>query len=328
MDTISITFPEVKVNLPINEITFDTIEQMVFDITQEIGRKTIEKALGDTDDLLRISRPEGALENTGKREKYFLTRLGDICYERTRYIDKATGKSRYLLEEKLKIAKNQRISLLRARVEILIASLTTYRATEKDVELLTGYRRSHESIRQSVIKEAERIIAYQDAAIEKTRRLEDKVDDTITPAPIAYMETDSVFIRRQASRKRSGRSRGIITESRRRRKRSIEVKLAIGYTDKVKRYESGHGKSLRLKDKFTYAGIENGRTFMEKLSIIAEKRLSLSRVKAVIFGGDGGAYISAGIRDYFINAVYLLSRFHIKRNVKRALPAKPKTRVC
>ncbi len=297
---------------------------MVFDITQEIGRKTIEKALGDTDDLLRISRPEGALENTGKREKYFLTRLGDICYERTRYIDKATGKSRYLLEEKLKIAKNQRISLLRARVEILIASLTTYRATEKDVELLTGYRRSHESIRQSVIKEAERIIAYQDAAIEKTRRLEDKVDDTITPAPIAYMETDSVFIRRQASRKRSGRSRGIITESRRRRKRSIEVKLAIGYTDKVKRYESGHGKSLRLKDKFTYAGIENGRTFMEKLSIIAEKRLSLSRVKAVIFGGDGGAYISAGIRDYFINAVYILSKFHIKRNIKRALPAKPK----
>jgi len=324
MDTISIIFPQVKINVKLDDITFDTLEQMVFDITQRIGRKALEKTLGDIDDTLRVNRPEGSLENTGKRVKHFLTRLGDIRYEHTRYINKITGKSRYLLEEKLKIAKNQRISLLRAKIEMLIASLTTYRATEKDVELLTGYKRSHESIRQSVIKESERIIAHQEDSIEKIRRLEDKEDDAISPAPIAYMETDSVFIRRQRSRKRSKRHRGIRTEFRRRKRRSIEVKLAIGYTDKVKRYESGHGKSLRLKDKFTYTGIESGSLFMEKLSLIAEKKLSLSRVKALIFGGDGGAYISNGIRDYFVNAVYILSKFHIKRNVKRALPAKPK----
>ncbi len=66
---------------------------------------------------------------------------------------------------------------------------------------------------------------------------------------------------------------------------------------------------------------------MEKLSIVAEKRLSLSNVKALIFGGDGGAYISSGIKDYFVNAVYVLSKFHIKRNIKRAFPAKPKAQV-
>jgi hypothetical protein len=325
MDTISITFPAVKVNLPLDEVTFDTLEQMVFDITRQIGRKTIENALGDIDSVLRDTRPKGVLENAGKREKHFLTRLGDIRYERTRYIDRATCKSRYLLEEKLKVVVNQRISLARAKIETLIASLTTYRGTEKDVELLTGYRRSHESIRQSVIKEADRIIAHQDASIEKTRRLEDKVDNTAMPSPIAYMEADSVFIRRQRSRKRLRRSRKIITKHRRRKRRSIEVKLTIGYTDKVKRYESGRGESLKLKNKFTYAGIENGKIFMEKLSLVAEKRLSLSKVKALIFGGDGGSYISAGIKDCFVNAVYILSRFHIKRNIKRALPAKPKT---
>lgn len=328
MNTISIEFPAVKINLEIEGLKFSTLEQAVFDITQVLGRKALENTLLDIDKRLQDTRPKGSLINTGKRVKYFLTRLGDIRYKRTRYIDKTTGKSRYLLEEHLGLEKNQRISLIRAKIEMFMASITTYRGTEKDVELLTGYRRSHESIRQSVIREAERIVAYEDASIEKTRRLEDKDDNSVSPSPIAYMETDSVFIRRQRSCKRSkSRHRRVTTKSRRRKRRSIEVKLAIGYTDKVRRYGSGRGKSLRLKNKFTYTSIENGRTFMEKLSIVAEKRLSLSNVKALIFGGDGGAYISSGIKDYFVNAVYVLSKFHIKRNIKRALPAKPKAQV-
>jgi len=322
MDTITITFPPVKINVPVEGLTFSALEQSVFDITQTLGRKVLEKALFDIDEHLKITRPKGALVNTGKRAKYFLTRLGDIRYKRTRYIDTVTGKSRYLLEEHLGLKKNQRVSLIRAKIEIFIASLTTYRGTEKDVELLTGYRRSHEAIRQSLIKEAEGIVAHQDASIEKMRRLED--DEAVSDPPsIAYMEADSAFIRLQSSRKRVRRSYNTKNGSRRRKRRSIEVKLAIGYTDKVKRYGSGQGKSLRLKDKFTYTSIENGRIFMEKLSLIAEKKLSLSRVKAVIFGGDGGSYISAGIKDYFVNVIYILCKFHLKRNIKRSLPSMP-----
>lgn len=319
MDTISIAFPVVKINLPVEGLTFSTLEQSVFDIVQALGRKVLEKTLIDVDERLKITRPKGALMNTGKRAKYFMTRLGDIRYKRTRYIDTATGKSRYLLEEHLGLRKNQRVSLMRAKIEMFIASITTYRDTEENVELLTGYRRSHESIRQSVIKEAEGIIAHQDAAIDKIRRLEDN-EVMSDPPEVAYMEADSAFIRRQSSRKRK-RKNGF----HRRKRRSIEVKLAIGYTDKVKRYEAGRGKSLRLKDKFTYSSIENGRIFMEKLSLIAEKKLSLSKVKALIFGGDGGAYISAGIRDYFVNVIYILCKFHLKRNIKRSLPSMPNT---
>ena len=317
MDTISITFPEVKINLPVEGLTFSTLEQSVFDIVQALGRKVLEKTLIDVDERLKIARPKGTLINTGKRAKYFMTRLGDIRYKRTRYIDAATGKSRYLLEEHLGLRKNQRVSLIRVKMETFIASLTTYRGTEKDVELLTGCRRSHESIRQSVIKEAEGIIAHQDAAIDKIRRLEDN-EVVSDPPEIAYLEADSVFIRLQSSRKRKK-----VFQPRKRR--SIEVKLAIGYTDKVKRYESGRGKSLKLKNKFTYTSIESGRIFMEKLSLIAEKKLSLSKVKILIFGGDGGAYISAGIRDFFINVIYILCKFHLKRNVKRSLPSMPNT---
>ena len=80
MDTITITFPEVKVKIPIKGLTFDILENMLFEILQNIARKVFEKALTDIDSYLRNKRERGKLKNTGKREKYFLTRFGDILY--------------------------------------------------------------------------------------------------------------------------------------------------------------------------------------------------------------------------------------------------------
>ena len=37
MNTITVTFPQVKVNLNINELNFNTLENMVFDMSQQIG---------------------------------------------------------------------------------------------------------------------------------------------------------------------------------------------------------------------------------------------------------------------------------------------------
>ena len=126
MNTIAITFPKVKVNTEIKDLTFDSIEDMIFEILQSIARKVFEKALTDVDDYLRNKRERGELKNTGKRKKYFLTRFGDILYARTRYKDRQ-GKSHYLLDEALSIIKNQRLSLSRARIENFLSSLSSYR---------------------------------------------------------------------------------------------------------------------------------------------------------------------------------------------------------
>jgi len=99
MDTVAITLPEVKVNTEIKNLSFDNIENMIFEISQNITCRVFEKAITDIDSYLRIKRERGKLKNTGKREKYFLTRFGDILYSRTRYKDKKTAKSCYLLDE-------------------------------------------------------------------------------------------------------------------------------------------------------------------------------------------------------------------------------------
>ena len=55
-DTITIIFPEVKVNIPIKGLIFDIIENMLFEISQNIARRVFEKALTDIDSYLRGKR--------------------------------------------------------------------------------------------------------------------------------------------------------------------------------------------------------------------------------------------------------------------------------
>jgi hypothetical protein len=297
MDTITITFPQVKVKISIKDLTFDSLENMLFEILQHIARKVFEKAISDIDNCLRNKRERGKLKNTGKREKYFLTRFGDILYARTRYKDKQ-GKTHYLLDEALSIVRNQRLSLSRARIENFLSSLSSYREVVTQARLLLGNFRSHEAVRQSVIKEGSLLIENQK---KKLRQIEN-LDYPDKEAPdTAYIEADATFISLQ--------HRG------RKEKEKLEVKLAIGYTGKESRYSTGPSK--RLKQKFTLVGI--GKGFMEKLSLLAEERLSLSQAKKILFGGDGDPWITSGIKDYFPSATYLLCFYHLFKRLRDGL---------
>jgi len=297
MNTIAITFPEVKVNTEIKDLTFDSIEDMIFEISQNIARKVFEKALTDIDNYLRNKRERGKLKNTGKREKYFLTRFGDILYSRTRYKDK-DNKSHYLLDKALGIKKNQRISLSRARIECFLSSLSSYREVVEGIRLLIGGPRCHEAIRQSVIKEGKLIIENQE---KKLRQIEN-LDYPDKEAPdTAYLEADATYISLQHRGKK--------------KKGKLEVKVGVGYTGKEARYKTGESK--RLTEKFTFIG--TGKDFMRNLSLLAEERLSLSKVKKVIFGGDGDSWITSGIKDYFSSATYLLDLYHLYKKFKESL---------
>jgi len=298
MDTITITFPKVKVKIPIKGLTFDILEDMLFEILQYIARKVFEKAITDIDDTLRNKRERGKLKNTGKREKYFLTRFGDILYSRTRYKDKE-NKSHYLLDEALSIVKNQRISLSRARIECFLSGFSSYREVVEGIRLLISGPRCHEAIRQSVLKEGKLIIENQE---KKLRQIENLNYPDKEASDTAYMEADATYISLQHKDKK--------------KKEKMEVKLGVGYTGKEARYSTG--KSKRLKEKFTFVG--TGKEFMRNLSLLAEERLSLSKVKKILFGGDGDFWITSGIKEYFPNSIYLLCLYHLFKKFKECLP--------
>jgi hypothetical protein len=58
---------------------------------------------------------------------------------------------------------------------------------------------------------------------------------------------------------------------------------------------------------------------MEKLSLLAEARLSLSKAKKILFGGDGDSWIISGVGDYFPSATYLLCFYHLFKRLRECL---------
>ena len=122
--------------------------------------------------------------------------------------------------------------------------------------------RSPEAIRQSVIKEGSLIIENQKKKLKQIENLD--YPDKEAP-DTAYLEADATYISLQHRGKK--------------KKEKLEVKAGVGYTGKEARYSTG--KSKRLKEKFTFVGM--GKDFMRNLSLLAEERLSLSKVKKVIF---------------------------------------------
>lgn len=313
MDKLTITFPQVKINLDTDTMSFETLEEIIFETSQEISRAVATKALQDLDKMLKDQRPEGTLENTGLRIKHFMTRFGNITYERTRYFDNQTKKSRYLLEEKLLIKANQRASLTRQKIEIMLSSVFAYRKAEDVMELLTGHARSHEAARQSVIYEGQKIAEHERASILKTQRFQDPTPKAASE--IAYVETDSTYLKLQRSKKRKkGRK-----QDKRARRKSLEVKLGVGYTGKVPRYNEGARIAKRLENKFSFCDIAPGPRFMEDLSLVAEKRLGLSQAKLTVVGGDGARWIKNGVQDCFVRVIYYLCGFHLCRTIRRCL---------
>jgi hypothetical protein len=283
---------------------------MAFDISRQIGCKAIEGFLKDLDETLRKERPRGQIKNLGKVFKHILTRLGDVRYRRTRYEDKASGEIRYLADEVLGLIRDQRISLSRQKLEAHAVSETSYRQSRENIKRITGSSRSHEAMRQSVIKEAEKIIDYQERSCEKTKALE---YEAIEEKPdIVYAEADATVIRLQK------RKKGRKNSGKRKRKR-VEVKLGIGYMGRESRYKSGEGVGKRLVKKFVHVSMKSRKKFMEEFSLIAERRLNLSGARKILFGGDGDTWIKRGMREYFSGAIYLLCRFHLQRAITTAL---------
>jgi len=313
MNTITLEFKSVKTEIPIENLTLDTLEEAIFDIGQQLGQTAFVNALGQYDAILAKSRLRGELKNIRKKTKYLQTRIGDICYRRTLYREKTSGKLRYLLDEALKIDKNQRLSLKMTEIVAVLACIGPYRAAQEHMLKLMGLSLSHEAIRQNVIREGKRIEEREAQEHRKMKALD-------YPAPqdtpdVVYNETDTTYIRKQNRNKKKER-----------KQRHLEVKLGVGYTGKEPRYNGGKKKSRKLSRKIVYADIRSDRNeFMDKFSCISEKEFGLSVVKDKYLGSDGDAWIREGAREYFPGSTHLLCPFHLFRNLRRALPGKKRS---
>jgi len=117
---VIINLPNLKFNIPEDSINFHTLERIIFDLTRKIGQELLEELLQLIDNKLNKERKRGELSNQGKRLRYITTLLGDITFYKRLYQDRG-GKYLYLLDEKLGLTKNQRVSKAYQKIEDLFA---------------------------------------------------------------------------------------------------------------------------------------------------------------------------------------------------------------
>ena len=139
-------------------------------------------------------------------------------------------------------------------IECFLSTLSSYREVVGQAQLLLGNFRSHESIRQGVIKEAKRLIENQKKKLQKIINLEYREGH---PPDTVYLEVDETYLK--------------LPQKGTKKDEKLAVKLGVGYIGKEPRYSTG--KSKRLKEKFTFG--DTGKDFMERLNLLAEERLSL-----------------------------------------------------
>ena len=303
---VTINLPNLKLNIPEKEINFHHLERIIFNLSRKIGQELLEGLLQLIDDKLKKARKRGELSNQGKRLRYMTTLLGDIAFYKRLYQERG-GKYRYLLDEKLSLEKNQRVSQAYQKIEGLLALVSgSYRKAEELIQEFYGDSPSFESVRGQVIRQGKKILKEEKEQIDQElikalKQTEDELTKE-TEIGIIYLEVDGTNIHLQHEEKTRG-----------------ELKLGIISKGKERRYKTGLGEAKKLQDKFTYTGITSGDEFMSNLSILGEKRFHLSQQSLVLIGGDGASWIKEGAKNYFPNSIYQLCKFHLERNLKKVL---------
>jgi hypothetical protein len=310
MPNLIVKITATEIIIPYEGLNFKYLEEKIMEVLKGTGKRVLEASIKAVDEMENRERA-GGLKIKGLGSKYLETVFGTIQYKRRRYYDAGKKGSRYLADEKLGIRKGAETSPVKDMLDGELAVLSgSYRNASELAKKYFISSRSHESIRQVVVREGKAMKAHQESEIEKIRveaYTGGIVEGGNTPE-VAYIEVDGTGLKIQ---KRRGLKRS--------RSRNREVKLGIVYSGHERRYAGGNGKQKKLKDKHVYASMEKADRFMEKFSLICEKVLKISKAKLKLLGGDGAEWIKEGKDNYFWDAKYVLCKFHQHRAIKKAL---------
>ena len=264
----------------------------LLDIAWEMARSTflevVREVLETMDQAILETRDQQRYEVKQFCDRGFEVGLGYLQFARRQYWDREKQDWAYLLDETLQIPEGQRVSdWLRAKAVEAAADARSYRAAADEIQRQFGYRAlSHESIRQYTLQVGE-TLAKQMARpqAEKERR----------QAKLVFVETDGFWPGMQQRRKR-------------------EVRVAVTYEGWEKRSPGSEAQTLVHRQDMV---IPWGQDVWEQVRDQLELEYDLSETWVVI-NGDRAVWIRQGV-GYFPRAIYQVDRFHLVRDLKRAL---------
>jgi hypothetical protein len=276
---------------------FRELEVGIYRLVQEAARKMLEVALKRMDERLLLQRDRERLEVVHTKTRKVLTAFGEIEVKRRYYRDREAGEGKFLLDEALGLEPRQRLSpWLREVVGKLAVEVPYRRAAGFLGELVPGVSAMGmwQVVQRAGGRERSAAEAARAAVFERGEAPvgERKVEELC-------VEADGVLVR--------GRSVG-------KKRRLIEVKLAVGYEGKE---EVSPGRKV-LRQRRVVGAVAESEDFWEEVVTDFACKWDWASLKRCLVGADGAAWLKAGC-EYFPGALYRLDPYHLLRALLEGL---------
>ncbi|MBC7107163.1 MAG: ISLre2 family transposase [Firmicutes bacterium] len=283
------------------------LEKLVFAIVVEIIRRELVEILHLLDEYLMVHRDSQRYRLRARRKRTLETMFGPITFGRRYYWDTKERKRVYLLDEQLGLGKRDQVSPVLNELAIYWATKgSSYRDARDRLEDLYGYRvLSHETIRRHLLRWAESAKAREE---EEAERAEGR-----RKVPAIFLESDGLVVALQRRRRRDRPPEGETP-------RRTEVKIGVKHEGWAPRWRGAeaHG-AWRLKNPGYYASLaREGWEYWEGVRGYLSREYTDLDETQIVINGDAANWIIAGL-EHFARAIYQYDRFHITRDLRRAL---------
>jgi hypothetical protein len=262
------------------------------------AQEQAESYLQALDEALYEQRPAG-WRVAGKRERWVMTRFGEVRIQRRLYKDEE-GKAHFLLDEYLHLPSRQLATPTVQEEVVKLATEIGFEKTGKVLESLTGGALSKMTIWRLLqqVGEAALAAAEEEGEAVYQRGQPPRIEGSRQVERL-FMEGDGVWVRLQRA-----------NES------WMEIKAGIAYEGWRALPERREGYELVGKRVYVH-GTER-LPFWEGASLTWAHYWDLSQVAQVVIGGDGAGWIRKGT-ELFPHAHWQLDGFHLARACVRAV---------
>lgn len=285
----------------------EKMAEYVLGLTEELhklGLRMIEESLEEMNQMLiesPIRRKYWIIESHAK--KRLITSLGEVCFKKTLFTNKETGKSEYLLDRILGLKRNERIT------EDALAKML-----KETVQ--TSYRRGGEetSIESEVTKQAVKNKIHALEFPKDTKEQEDEANKKKKKVvEYLYIEADEDHTALQFQEKK-----GDLVRNKNQRKNNCLITKLV-YVHEGIEFEKGSQKRKKLIHPYYFTSISAEKTnadFWDEIYEYIDANYDLNRVKKIYLNSDGGTWIKGGVQRIG-GVTHVLDGFHLEKSITK-----------
>jgi len=290
-------------------LDFETLEMITRDVSLRIGAQTLQSMLNSNDDAKpAVTHPDGTVMTyAGKKEKTFITALGDITLKRAYYTD-GNGRGYFPLDSMLGFDKDS----LSGGVKRMIghtAGVLSFKESSLMIKNLASLTVG--------VKQVERAAEALGEEIARNEKSEVELGTPCGTTMYLGIDGTGCPVRKEETEGRKGKQPDGSAKTR-------EAKLAVLYSADSR---DKHGKPVRDDGSVTYnASIESASTgdLDETISDFACRveretlRRGFDKAERQVIIGDGAVWIWNIAGELFPDAIQIIDLYHAKGTISKA----------